>query len=200
MRFTRRNKDRELATAIEYGRHLITEQKYREALEFLEKAARDFPEAAEMPLMLATVYRDTRPGDIPAQLAKAARLGSDDPVIQVMVGHRLLNEGDIEAARACAARAGDLIHDEFALAADVDRLVGRIAARDGDHVVAEARLRSAFQREPELPTHSLDLARFLWARGRNEDALTVIDESLDRVRNDDRDLLERLRREITDEA
>ena len=150
--------------------------------------------------MLATVYRDTRPDDIPAQLAKAAELGSDDPVIQVMVGHRLLNEGNIEAARACAARAGDLINEEFTLAADMDRLVGRIAARDGDHVVAEARLRSAVQREPELPTHALDLARFLWARGRDKDALTVIDESLDRVRGDDRDLLDRLRREITDEA
>jgi Tfp pilus assembly protein PilF len=197
--FRRRNKVRELAAAIERGRGLITEQKEREALDFLEKAARDFPEAPEVPLMLATVYRDTRPDDIPAQLAKAAELGSDDPVIQVMVGHRLLNEGDIEGARACAARAGDLANDEFALAADMDRLVGRIAARDGDHLVAEARLRSAFQREPELPTHSLDLARFLWARGRDKDALTVIDESLDRVRESDRDLLERLRQEITDE-
>lgn len=200
MRLTRRNKARELGAAIQCGRGLITKKKDQEALEFLEKAARDFPEAAEIPLMLATVYRDTRPDDTAAQLSKAAELGSDDPVIQVMVGHRLLNEGDVEAARACAARAADLIDDDFALAADMDRLIGRIAARDGDDVIAEARLRSAFQREPELPTHSLDLARFLWARGRNEDALTVIDESLDHGRDDDKDLLERLRREITGEA
>jgi Flp pilus assembly protein TadD len=197
MRLTRKNKQREFAAVIERGRGLIGEGKDQEALEFLDKAARDFPKAAEFPLMLATIYRDSRPDDVPAQLTKAAELGSDDPVIQVMVGHRLLNEGDVEAARACAARAGDLIDEEFPLTADFDRLIGRIAARDGDDVAAEARLRSAFRREPELPTHSLDLARFLWARGRNEDALAVIDESLDQVSESDRDLLERLRGEIS---
>lgn len=200
MRFTRRNKARELAAAIERGRCLIAEQKDREALDFLKKAALDFPEAAEIPLLLATVYRDIRSGDIPAQLAKAAELGSNDPVIQVMVGHRLLNEGDIEGARACAARAEDLVDGDFALAADMDRLVGRIAARDGDDRVAEARLRSALEREPELPIlHTLDLARFLWARDRNDDALTVIAESLDRVGENDKELLEHLRCEIADE-
>jgi Flp pilus assembly protein TadD len=201
MRLRSKKHERELAAAIECGRGLIREQKDQEALEFLEKAAREFPQSPEIPLLLATVYRGSRPDDISAQLAKASDLGSDDPVIQVMVGHRLLNEGDVEAARACAARVGDLIDDEFALRADLDRLIGRIAARDGDYVVAEARLRAAFRGEPELSTHSLDLARFLWARRRNEDALTVINESLDRVREPgDKDLLERLRGEITDEV
>lgn len=196
MRFTRRNKGRKLAAAIQRGRALIRERKDREALEFVEKTARDFPEAAEIPLMPATVYRDARPDDTYVQLSKAAELGSDDPVIQVMVGHRFLNEGDVEAGRACADRAGDLIDGDFELAADMDRLVGRIAARDGDDVVAEARLRLAFRREPELPTHS----RFLWARGKDQDALIVIDQSPHHVRGGDRDLLEHLRRDITGEA
>ena len=149
-----------------------------------------------MPLLLATVYRDSRPDAIPALLVKAVELGSDDPVIQVIAGHRLLNEGDVDAARACAARAGDLIDDEFPLMADLDRLIGRIAARDGDDVVAETKLRSALRHEPELPTHSLDLARFFWARGGDEDALTVIDESLSQVADRHRDNLEQLRSEI----
>jgi predicted Zn-dependent protease len=196
VRITRRNRRRDLAAAIAHGRSLVREQKDQEALEFLEKATRDFPESPEIPLLLATVYRDFRPDAIPALLAKAVELGSDDPVIQVIAGHRLLNEGDVDAARACAARAGDLIDDEFPLMADLDRLIGRIAARDGDDVVAETRLRSALRREPELPTHSLDLARFLWARGRDDDALVVIDESVSQVKERSRGNLEQLRSEI----
>lgn len=182
---------------IERGRALIAEEKTREALALIEKAAQDFPQSPEPPLMLATVYREFRPDDASALLTKAAELGSDDPVIQVMVGQRRLNEGDVEAARICAARAGNRIDNEFPLMADFDRLVGRIAARDGDYGVAEEKLRSAIRREPELPTHSLDLARFLWARGRNEEALTAIDESLEQVSEEvDKNLLERLRNEI----
>jgi hypothetical protein len=196
MRFMRRNRKRELAAAIKRGRDLIAEQKDQETLEFLERAALEFPEAAEFPLMLVTFYRESRPGDIPALLAKAAELGADDPVIQVMVGHRFLHEGDVEGARACAARVDDLIDGEFALMADLDRLIGRIAARDGDDIVAETRLRSAFRREPEYAVHALDVARFLWARHRNEDALAVIDESLDQVSESRKEFLEELRGEI----
>lgn len=201
MRIRGGKRKRDLAVAIERGRSLIREQKDQEAIEFLEKAARDFPQVGEFPLLLAMAYRDSRPDDIPVQLAKAADLGSDDPVIQVMVGHKLLNEGDVEAARACAARAEELADGEFILLADAESLSGRIAARDGHYALAEEKLRSALQREPEWSSHWLHLARFLWARGRNKDALTVIDESLARVRErGDKDLLERLRGEITDEA
>ena len=198
MRFTRRSRRQRLAAAIEHGRRLVKEQKDQEALAFLEKAARDFPESPEMPLMLATIYRDSRPEAIPIQLAKAANLGSDDPVIQVLVGHRFLNEGDFDSARSCATRAEASVDFDFPLFADLEGLRGRIAARDGDYAVAEEKLRSALRREPECFTHWVHLARFLWARGRDEDALTVIDESLPQVREDiDTDLLEQLRSEIT---
>jgi len=197
MRFTRRNKDQELAATVERGRVLIAEERNREALELLEKAAQDFPRSPEIPLLLATVYREFRPDEASALLARAAALGADDPVIQVMVGHRLLNEGNVEAARACAARVGNRIDGEFVLMADYDRLVGRVAARVGDDVVAEEKLRSAFRREPQLVTHSLDLARFLWARDRHEEALTAIHESLGQVKEDvDKSLLKGLRSEI----
>jgi Tfp pilus assembly protein PilF len=146
--------------------------------------------------MLATVYREDRPGDIPGLVAEAAELGSDDPVIQIFVGHRQLNEGNLAAARVSAARAGELVDDEFALTADLDRLVARIAARDGDDALAEAKFRSAVSGEPEIPTHPLDLARFLWARGRSEDAVAVLDESLPRVGARYRNDLEALRSRI----
>jgi tetratricopeptide (TPR) repeat protein len=146
-------------------------------------------------MMLATVYLDIRLDDMAAQLTKAAELGFNNPSIQIRAGHRLWNIDDLGGARRCAARASDSIG-----MADLEGLIGHIAASDGQYAVAEEKLRSARQREPEYPTHAIGLARFLWARGRGEDALIVIDEALDHVREDDKDFLERLRREITDEA
>lgn len=199
MRLRGGKRKRELEAAIERGRKLRTNGD-REAVEFLEVAARRFPESPEFPLLLATLYLESQPGDVAAQVAKAAQLGSGDPAVQVRAGHMFLNGGDVEAARTCAIRAKELAGDDFVLLAGLESLFGRIAARDGNYVLAEEKLRSALQREPEGPTHWLHLARFLWARGRDEEALIVIDESLSQVRESDKDLLERLRDEITDEA
>jgi len=199
MRFRGRKHKRELEAAVTLGRGLRTKGG-QEAAVFLEDAARRFPESPEFPLLLATLYLELRPNEVAAQVAKAAELGSTDPTVQVRAGHMFLNAGDVEAARACAARAEKSVDDNFVLMAGLEGLIGRIAARDGEYAVAEGKLRSALRREPEYDTYALYLARFLWARGRNEDALIVIDETLGRVREDDKDLLERLRQEITDEA
>jgi thioredoxin-like negative regulator of GroEL len=199
MRFRSKKHEKELAAAIEQGWQLIRQGKDQEALELLEKAAHRFPRSADIRLMLATVYLDLRPEDEAAQLAKAAELGVDDPSIQIRAGHRLWNIDDLEGARRCAARASELAdaEDKFILAADLESLIGHLAASDGEYAFAEEKLRSALQREPEYPTHPLSLARFLWARGRDEDALTVIDESLPQIREDlDTDLLKQLRSEI----
>lgn len=201
MRLGRKKHERELATAIEHGRNLIRQGEDREALEFAEDAVHRFPKSAEIRMMLAMVYLDLRPDDMAAQLTKAAELGSDNPSIQIRAGHRLWNIGDLEGARRCAARASELADEDFILAADLEGLIGHIAASDGEYAFAEEKLRSALHREPEYPAHALGLARFLWARGRDEDALTVIDESLPQIRKDlDTDLLILLRSEILDEA
>lgn len=85
---------------------------------------------------------------------------------------------------------------------------GRIAAQDGDLAEAEELFRTAVRREPQWSTHWTQLARFLWARGRSEEALTVIAESLGhfreddglRARREDIDILERLQSRIADDT
>jgi tetratricopeptide (TPR) repeat protein len=196
VRFTRRNRGRELATVIECGRKLIRQGEDQKALELLEEAVHRFPESAEIRMMLVTVYRELRPEDVVAQIAKAVELGADDPAIQVRAGHVLWNCDDLEGARKCATRASELADDDFILAADLEGLLGRLAARAGEYTFAEEKLRSAAQREPEYSTHVFRLARFLWARGRDEEALTVIHEFLPQAEDRDRDLLEQLRSEI----
>jgi tetratricopeptide (TPR) repeat protein len=186
---------RELAAAIERGRTLRTEGG-TVAAKFLEDAASRFPDSPEFPLLLATVYLELRPDEVSPQLEKAAELGSSDPAIQVRAGQMLLDGGDIEAARACALRAEQSVDGDFVTAA-VEGLVGRIAAREGEYVIAEEKLRSALVREPQYDAHAIHLARFLWARGRNDDALAVIDESLAHASH--KDDLEVLRGEIAAE-
>lgn len=199
MSFGGKRRERKLDAVVKRGWKMIRQGKDQDALEFLEDACPRFPESAEIRMMLATVYRELRPDDVAEQLAKAAEIGADDPVIQVRAGHMLWNENDLEGARACAARASELIDDEFILSADLEGLIGRIAARDGEYAFAEKLLRSAVRREPEYSTHTVRLARFLWARGRDEDALAVINEGLGRVRESDKGSLERLRSEFAED-
>lgn len=203
MKFKGRRRDRDLTAAIDGGWKLLRAGKDQEAFDYLQNAVQRFPESPEIRMLVATIYRefDFPNEEVAGQLAEAAILGSDDPVIQVRVGHRLLNGGDAEGARTCATRANELVDDEFILTADLEGLIGRIAARDGDYALAEEKLRSALRREPEYTSHWLHLARFLWARARNEEALAVIDEALDRAGDiRDKKSLDSVRLEILNEG
>lgn len=177
-------------------RNFFSDTSDQEAREFLEQAIEEFPDDPMLRLHYVPILREIRPDDVAAEAAKAAELGPDDPVVLVRAGQILINEGDREAARSCASRANELMPPDSIFMADLDNLNGRVAARMGEHNLAEEKFRSAQRREPESSSHSLSLARFFWARGRDEDALTVIDESLPLFGGRDRDLLERLRSEI----
>lgn len=201
MKLKGRRQERALIAAIDRGRVLFSGQDSKEANEFIRDAALRFPNCAEFPLLLASLSREDRPEDVAPLLTEAVALGVEDPVIQIRAGDGFLYEEDVEAARACAIRAGELVGVDFKFMADLEALVGRIAARDGDYVLAEEKLRSALWREPEYTSHWLHLARFLWARARNEEALTVIDEALDRVADiRDKRNLDAVRLEILDEG
>jgi tetratricopeptide (TPR) repeat protein len=189
-----RARGRDLAEAIARARDLLADERDQEALGLLEKSVEEFPESPEIRVLLVRVYRRLRPDEVGPQLKKAVELGRDDPAIQVRAGHLLLHEDEVEAARACAARAEELVVGDWNFAADLDGLVGRVAAREGRDALAEEKLRSAIGQEPEYPSHWLHLARFLWARDRDGEALALIDESLDQVLS--RDNLELLRADI----
>lgn len=195
-----------LLAAIQRGRKLIREERDDEFRSFCRGAARRFPQSAEIQYMLALTFVGERPDEeVAAQAVKAAEIGARDPAIQVRAGFLLMNSRDVEAARVCAARAEESADEDFVLSADLEGLKGRIAARDGDFAAAEEKFRSVLHREPQWSSHWVQLARFLWARGRDEEALTVVAESLSRFRDDGdgsrnrpRDIkdLERLQSEI----
>lgn len=185
---------RERAEAVERARDLIIEQDNQATFEFLEDAVERFPEDPELRVSLASIYLEFRPDQVRAEAAKAAELGADNPSIQVRAGHLLLGRGDSDEARECARRARRTVGSDFVLIAGLEGLEGGIAAIDGDEEFAEKRLRSAAEREPEYSAYAVDLVQFLARRSRTEEALEVIDQALETVK--ERDKLEQLRSEL----
>ena len=193
--FKDRKKKREAAAAVERGRHLLVAERGQEAFEFAEDAVKRFPESAELRLILASMFLKFQPEQVASQAALAAELGADDPGIQVRAGHLMFDRGEVEGARACTRRANELAGPDFIHISGLETLDGLIAALDGEDALAEEKFRSAVERDPAFSSFAFDLAKFLAARDRQDEALAVIDDSLQQAK--DKDDLERLRDEIT---
>jgi tetratricopeptide (TPR) repeat protein len=176
------------AAALKRGRRLLQGDSDEEYVAFVQEAGRRFPRSAEIQWMVTgvMVFEEQPDEEVAAQAAKTAALGADDPTIQVWAGFHLIDTEDgVEPARLCATRAEELAGKDFVLSADLERLKGRIDARDGNFAAAEEKFRSALIREAEWSASWTTLARFLWARGRSEEALSVLAEALSRFREDD---------------
>lgn len=106
MGFRDRKQRRELGEAIKRGRSLRANGE-EGAAEFLEDAARRFPESPEFPLLLASVYLESRPDDVLGQVAGAAELGRNDPDTQVRRGPHVSEwERRGGSASLCDSRGG----------------------------------------------------------------------------------------------
>lgn len=194
MKMRGRKQRKERAAAIERSHKLLAAQQEHEAIEFLEAAVRRFPDDPEIRVLYASILLAVRPGEVAAEAAKAVELGPDDPVILVRAGHLMLDRGDVEGARSCAARANELAPPDFVLISGLMSLNGLLAAHDGEDNLAEEKLRTALESDPAFSSFAVDLAKFLANRGRQAEALEVIDEALDHT-NEKADL-KRLRAEI----
>jgi tetratricopeptide (TPR) repeat protein len=198
MKLRHRNQAKELAAAIARGRELRElGQDPDQALEFLESAVQRFPQDPELRLLTATVLLALRPDDVAAEAIKAAELAPDDPATLMRAGHMLLR-GDREAARACAARANELAEPDFVLMGGLDNLNGLLAAFAGEDELAEEKLRSAVEREPDSEPFVRNLAVFLAERGRLQEGAEVLDKALMHVER--KDEIERMRDRMAAEA
>lgn len=196
MIFRDRRQRKELSAAIDHSRKLLMAGRHEENYELLGKAVLQFPGDPEIRLLWATSLLEFRPDDVAAEALKAVDLDPDNPRILVRAAHLMLNRGAVESARSAAMRANMLAEPNFVLMADLTNLNGLLAALDGEYDVAEDRLRSASEIQPDNGPFAIDLARHLAARGRQEEALAVIDRAL--MRTDRRENLRRVRVEITE--
>jgi Flp pilus assembly protein TadD len=186
--------EEERAEAVERGRRLLSEERYRENLEFLEEARRQFPDVAEIQLLYASMLLEFRPEDVAVEAAKAVELGPEDPTILVRAASLLLNRGQLEEARPIVKRARALVGPDFLLEGGLVNLEGVIAAIDKEYDLAEEKLRLAVELDPDFESFAGDLAKLLRIRSRPAEAVEVIDQALPQVEKKER--LERLRKEL----
>jgi Flp pilus assembly protein TadD len=195
MKLNAKRRNRKLDAAIKRGRQLHVSGHPEETFEFLDRAVQQFPDDPEIRLLYATILLVFRPEDVAAEASRAVNLGPDDPLILVRAGHLLLDRGDHEGARSCATRASALAPPDFVLRSGLISLNGLIAAVDGEDDIAEQRLRLAVKEDPLYSNFAVHLAKFLAVRGREDEAVGVIDEALQQTKQ--KSDLERLRADIT---
>jgi Flp pilus assembly protein TadD len=198
MKIRGRKQQKELAAAIEQARDLRRLEQDEEARELLEDAIERFPENAELRLLHATILLMIRPDDVAPEAAKAVDLAPDNPAILVRAGHLLLHRGDREAARSCAAQANELVQSDFILMGGLDNLNGSLAVFAGEDDLAEEKLRSAVERDPDSEPFARNLAVFLAERGRLQEGAEVLDEALKHIEH--KDEVERMRDRMAAEA
>ena len=194
----RGRKQRQLAASIVRGRRLFSSGREQETFDFLERAVKQFPEDAEIRWLYAAILLAFRPDDVAEQATKAVALAPNDPSILVRAGSLLLNLGEVEEARSCAARANQLAQPNFVLMSELANLDGCLAALYGEDDVAEEKLRAAVESDPSSSPFAIDLAKFLVRGNRREDAMAVVHEALRHVK--DKECLEHLRQEIARDA
>lgn len=142
----------------------------------------------------ATSLLAINPEDAVAEAAKAVELDPDEPIRLTRAANMLFNMGQIDRARSYVARAKELAKPDFLFYPALLNLDGHLAAIDGNDELAEERLRLAVEREPSGGMLAVDLAKFLAERGRQEEALEVIDEALTLAEH--KEPLQRLRGEL----
>jgi len=194
MKIRDRKQKKELAATIDQSRKFLLSGQHQENFELLQETVQRFPKDPEIRLLYATVLLEYQPDHVAAEAAKAAELGPDNPRILVRAAQLLFDRGEVETARSCVARANELAPSGFVLKSGLINLNGLIAAFDGEHGLAEARLRAALECEPSHGPFAIDLARYLVSRDRRSEAVEIIDQTLTHTSQPEN--LERVRDEI----
>jgi hypothetical protein len=189
----------ELAGRIEYARQLIFGPDDPKTIPYLEASIRRFPKSADLRMLMADACKISRPERVTPEAKLAAELAPADLPLQVYAGWRLVHHGELAAAKDCAARVRELAGDDYTPMTDLVRLEGMVMAYEKRFAAAEEKLRWTVATEPENAKNAHVLAAFLWARGRDEEAVTTIDEAMWVADGRHQPLLD-LRAAITDET
>jgi len=157
-----------------------------------------FPESGELRLLYGTALLVSQPKAALAETAKATEIDPSDPILLTRAARLMYGMEQFEVARSYTKRAKELAPEKFIFGPELLNLESNFAALDGKDTLAEEGLRLAVEREPKMELLALDLAKFLVDRGRQEEALEVINEALGRTK--ETKYLKRLRSKILSES
>jgi hypothetical protein len=163
---------------IEYSRQLVFGLDDPKTISYLEASIRRFPKSAHLRMLMADACKVPRPDRVAPEARMACELAPEDLTMQVYAGWMLVHHGEVAAARDCAACVRELAGDDYEPITDLVRLEGMVMAYERKFAAAEEKLRWAVATEPENTKNAHVLAAFLWARGRDEEAVAAIDEAM----------------------
>lgn len=185
---------KQLSAAVDRSRLLLAERRHRENLEFLEEVVQQFPDDAEIRMLHGTALLEIRPEDALREIVRAIELDPSEPVRLTNAARTMYTMKQLDHARLYAKRAKELAPEDFPFKPELLNLESKFAALEGKDSVAEKGLRLAMASEPEGEFFAFDLATFLVERGREAEALEVIDKALKRTK--EKNYLKNLRTEI----
>jgi len=195
----RRTHKKELSSAITRSQRLLAEGRHEENLEHLEGGVvQRFPDDAEIRLLYGTALLEREPRVGLSEIAKAIKLDPDDPIRLTRAARIMYDMKQFDHARSYMKHAKELAPKKFVFSSELLNLESNLAILDGEDEVGEEGLRLAMEREPEMEVLAWDLTKFLVDRAREDEALTVIEEAMERTKTTN--ALKRLKAEILDKS
>ncbi len=171
-----------LDDTLAQARELLGRGASEKYLSFTERAASRFPRSAAVRLEYATALGAVDAERARAEALEIAALEFDDELeraaLLVRAARLLLDLGDPPGASFLADSAAEPAPSFVMIVNELTGLRGAIAAAMGDDATAESELRGAHAADPIHSVFARDLAEFLLARGRPEEALAVIERTL----------------------
>jgi Flp pilus assembly protein TadD len=167
-----------LEVRLEVARSYVFGPDDHRTIPYLEESIERYPESPELRMMMAIACETNRPEQVGPEARRAAELAPTNVAMQLRAGHSCAESGEVAAARDCIARVREQIDEGFEQMVELVRLEGTVASREQKLAEAEERFRTALAADPGDAGSAWALARFLWARGHGDEALTVLDEAM----------------------
>lgn len=181
---------------IQRGRDLFLRAPEDIATEFLEEAVQRFPDNSELRLLYGLILLPCdREGGV-REVRRAVELDPYEPRYLIPTAWKMFEWESTELARDYAARAREMGGEDSVFGPELVLLEAHFALEDGDEEAAEASFRLAVEREPGSEWFAVDLIEFLAERGRQDEALKLVQQALQT--SESKDTLTRLEAELSD--
>lgn len=181
---------------IQRGRDLFFHGPEDEATEFLEEAVQRFPDNAEIRLLYGFILLPCHREDGVREVRRAVELDPYESWYLIRAAWKMFDWVSPELARDYAARAREMGGGDSVFGAELVQLEAHFAVEDGEEEAAEAGFRLALEREPGCEWIAVDLAEFLAERGRQDEALELVQQALQTSKS--KDVLTRLEAELSE--
>jgi Flp pilus assembly protein TadD len=173
-----RTREFRLEVRVEIAKNLVFGPDDHRAIPYLQESIERYPESANLRMLMAIACETNRPGEVGPEARRAAALAPTDADLQLNAGFACAEHDEVAGARECISRVRELVDEGFDQMVKLVRLEGTVAARELRLDQAEERYRTALAACRGDAASAWALARFLWADGRGEEALAVIDEAM----------------------